>query len=90
MSRRRFLSICLSTATVAVAFAVALDRPLVLALRSSAAALRGGAITVDGHKQITNRVYLTFHTRPMRRSCRSSSPGRDWCISMPKAKCVSW
>src|SRR5438876_6575182 len=48
---------CLLTATVAVGLLVALDRPSVLAQRSSAAALHDDAIVVDGHKHITNRVY---------------------------------
>jgi membrane dipeptidase len=44
-------------ATAAVGWLVALDRPIVLAQRSSAAALHDDAIVVDGHKHITNRVY---------------------------------
>ena len=47
---------CLLTAT-AVGSLLALDRPIVLAQRSSAAALHDDAIVVDGHKHITNRVY---------------------------------
>jgi membrane dipeptidase len=57
MSHRGFVSMCLLTATVAVGLLVALDRPIVLAQRSSAAALHDDAIVVDGHKHITNRVY---------------------------------
>ena len=57
MRHRGFASMCLLTATAAVGSLLALDRPIVLAQRSSAAALHDDAIVVDGHKHITNRVY---------------------------------